>query len=393
MERLRWPWTESPRLITALAILPLTPLLASVVYRLTSGTGLASSPGLGAYLSWHTAQWTVLLVAFAVALVPAGLVLMRRPDTSASRALGLLAIAFGIIALAYAVTNLLLYLPRISPQWLRMVVALSIVPAAAGILLLQKRSIASVQALGILAIALGVIGAVYYLPRIPIALTLDVPLWDIATFFASAISLTLAPIIVGVALIQSKGISSVQALGIVVIMLGVIGAIYTSNITFAYVKSLDRWNASVVVHISTVVAAVIGPAIAGILMIQKRELSVIAAMGLTATALGVIGTTYSVSALVSILLLASGTLYIHVIALTIFLFAALIVALSVVPLTAGVVLVRRTQASGAWALGLMAIVFSVVGMTYSAAQLAASGPPGFFNLFVGIHLLNTHWLP
>ena len=320
---------------------------------------------------------------------------MRRPTAYASWTLGMMTIALALIGVAYAVTKLLLFLPDISPRWIRMVVALSLVPAAAGILLLRKRSISGVQALGILAIALGVIGAVYYLPDIPFALTLNAPLWDLAAWFASAISLTIAPLIVGVVLIRSKRLSDTHALGIVVIMLGLIGAIHRANIALAHVMNLDQWYASIVIELSMVVAAVVGPTIAGVLMIRKREPSVVSAMGLTAIALGLIGATYSISALVSSLLLIPERLWIDddAIVLTILVFVPLIFALSVVPLSAGMVLLRRAHASGTWALGLMAIVLGVVGTTYSAAQLVVSGPPGLFNLFIGIHLLNTGWLP
>ena len=249
MERPRWPRAESPRLIAALAILPLAPLAASVVFQITSGTALVSSPGIGAWMSWHTAEWTVLLVACALALVLAGRILMRRPDASASWSLGVLTIALGLIGVAYAVTNLLQFLPNISPGWIRMTVALSIVTAAAGVLLLRKRSISGVKALGILAIALGVIGAVYYLPSIPTVLTLNAPLWDLSTWFAAAISTTIVPLIVGIILILSKEVSAVWALGIIVIMLGVIGAIYRSNIALARILNLDQWYASTVIEL------------------------------------------------------------------------------------------------------------------------------------------------
>ena len=392
MGRPRWPRAESPRLIAALAILPLTPFVASLVYRLPFGTALPSSSGIGAYLNWHTAQWTVLLVSFAVALFPAGLILMRRPNATAAWTLGVMTIALGLIGVSYVVTQVLVFLPDISPRRLRMVVALSLVPAAAGILLLRSRSISGVQALGILAIALGIVGAVRYVPEIPFVLSLDAPLWDLATWLALAIFLSIAPPIVGVSLIRNKEVSAVRSLGIVVIMLGVIGALYRANIALAHVMNRDQWYASIFIELSMVVAAVVGPTIAGTLMILKKELSVVSAVGLTTIALGVIGATYSISALISILLLLPGQLRVDHIVLTILLFAPLIVALGVVPSSAGGVLLRRAHASGAWALGLLAIVIAVVGTTFSAAQITASVTPGLFNLFIGIHLMNTAWL-
>ena len=380
-------------LIAALAILPLTPLVTSVVYRLTSGLALPTSTGIGAYLHWHTTIWTVLFVAFAVALVPAGLILMRRPNVPAPWAMGLMTIALGLIGVVYAATRLVLDLPEASPVRIRMVVALSIVPAAAGVLLLRKRGISGVQALGILAISLGIVGSVYRLPRIPFVLTAEVPSSLLVAQLASAISMSITPLIVGYALIRGKELSIATALGIMVIMLGVIGALFRADLAVAYLLTLEQWHPPVVVELSMITASTVGPTIVGILMVRKKELPVVSAIGLTAIALGLIGTTYGVSSLMSIELLDPGSLFAYAIVLPVLLFVPLIAALGLAPLSAGVVLVRRAHASGAWALGLMAIVLGVVGTTFSAAQLIASGAPSLFNLFVGIHLLNTAWLP
>ena len=388
--------------LAALAILPLTPLLAPLMYQLAFRIVLGPSLGMGAYLNGYTVQWTVLLVAFAVALVPAGLILMRRPDASASWTLGTITIALGLIGVAYAVSWILLVSPDTSPLWIRMLVALCLVPPAAGILLMRSRGISGVRALGISTIALGIIGAVYYVPEIPSVLTIDAPswnvteffpLWNLVTFFAAAISLTIVPLIVGTGLIRRKEAFAVRALGTLVIMLGVIGAAYRAGIALLYLMYFDQWNVSIVVELSMFVAAVVVPAIAGTQMIRNKSLSVVQAIGLTAMALGVIGLTYSMSMLMSILLLFPAALVLEDIVLAILLFAPLIAAIFVVPSGAGVLLMRRARASGAWALGLVAMVVAVVGTTFSAAQLLASAGMSNFNLFVGIHLLNTAWRP
>ena len=62
MERLGGPRLNRAGLIAALALLPLTPLVTSVVYRLTFGTGMPSSTGNGGDLNPYIVIWTAMLV-------------------------------------------------------------------------------------------------------------------------------------------------------------------------------------------------------------------------------------------------------------------------------------------------------------------------------------------
>ena len=319
---------------------------------------------------------------------------MRRPSASGAWALGLMIIAVGVIGTAYAATRLALDLPEVSPRWIRMVVALSIVPAAAGILLMRKEGLSGARALGLSAIALGTIGVIYSIPLLSYLLTSEVELSG--TIVASALlamALSIAPLVVGTLLMRRKGMFVVRSLGVIVITLGAIGSTYRAVALSVYFATFDELHTAIVVDVSMLAVVILGSVAVGLLLLRKKDLAVVPALGLIAVALGVIGATYSMSVLISTLLLVPGAFYWYSIVLSILLFAPLLLALSVVPVSAGVILMRRTHASGAWALGLMAIVFGVVGTTFSAAQLLASSAPTLYISFVGLTLLNTAWLP
>ena len=198
MERLRGRRLKLASLVVALAILPITPLVASVVYRSSFESyllSLSSMPtGFDAYLNWSRVIWTVLVVAIAVALVPAGLILMRKPNASGAWSLGLMTIALGAIGTAYAATKLTLALPTVTPFSILLVAALSVVPVVVGVRLMRTKGLASQQALGLVVMTLGAVGLVYSAGLVHWLVTFDLELSvPISAHIAEAAALTVAP--------------------------------------------------------------------------------------------------------------------------------------------------------------------------------------------------------
>ncbi len=398
MERLRGPRLRRTGLIVALALLPLTPLVASVVYRLAvaSGVSVFSTPVLfDTYINSRTAIWTVLLAAIPVALIPAGLVLMRRPNASGAWSLGVMTIALGVIGTAHASTELALALPTISPFSILLVAALSVVPAAVGVRLIRTKGLTSQQALGLMVMTLGVVGLVYSAGLVHWLVTSDVELsGPIAAQIAEAVALTVAPPAVGVHALRSKRASLARTLGVVVIMLAVIAATDRAVDLTSFLATFEGWRASTTVDVATVGVMLLASTIVGIRLMRQKNASNVPALALITIAIGVIGFTYCVSVFLSTLVSVPWMLYVPSIGVTILLLLPLVVALGVVPASASVLLMRRTHAAGPWALGLVAIVLGVVGTTFSAVQLlAASSAPTSLLPIVELTLLNTAWLP
>ena len=205
------------------------------------GTGPQGQGLFATALSWVPVAWMVLLVALVVVPIPAGLTLMRRPDASGAWALGLMAIALGAIGTAHAATKLALAWPEISPAGVLMVVALCTVPAAAGFLLMRKKGLSDVQALGHLAIALGAIGVIRVVTWLPqLLMSEDPSSAELAASIGVAMILSATPLVVGSILIQKKNISTVSTLGLLVIVLGVLGAIYSALRLWAQL-AYHRW--------------------------------------------------------------------------------------------------------------------------------------------------------
>ena len=177
---------------------------------------------------------------------------MRKRGISAVEAMGILAIALGVVGAIDYFPQIPSPLTGEAPLWLfvgrfSQAIALGIVPAAVGIRLLRKREISAVQALGNLAMALGVIGAVYYFPSTffllaPDAQMLEVSLAQLVSFLTKAISLSIAPLIVGAVLMRNNDISTVKMLGILVIMSGVVWSIHKSGWSIATLMRLDEWE-------------------------------------------------------------------------------------------------------------------------------------------------------
>ncbi len=381
-------------LIAALAIVPLTPLVASVVYRLAFESDLSTPEGFDTYLNQRTVIWTVLVVAITVALVPAGLLLMRRPNASGAWSLGIFTISLGVVGTAYAAAELALALPTVTAFSVLLVAAFSVVPAVVGVRLMRTKGLSSQQALGLVAMTPGAVGLVYSAAWATWLLTSELELsGPVVAQVTQAAALTVAPPVVGVFLLRSRGISLVRSLGILVVMLGIIGAIYKAADVTSFLALFEGWHASTTVNIAMIVAVLLASSTVGILLIIKDEISIVSASGHIVIALGVIGTVYSMSVIISTLIMVPGELFLYSTMDSILLFVPLIVALSVVPVSAGVILVRKTHTSGAWALGLAAIVFGIVGTTFSAAQLLASGAPISYIHLIGLTLLNSAWLP
>lgn len=399
MERLRGLRLNRTGLIAALALLPLTPLVASVVFRSAVDSYLLSLSSMptefDAYLNWSRAIWTVLLMAIAVALVPAGLILMRKPNASGTWSLGLMTIALGAIGTAYAATKLTLALPTVTPFSVLLVAALSVVPVVAGVRLMRTKETTSQQALGLVAMTPGAVGLVYSAAWVYQLVTSKVELsGPIAAQIAEAVALTVAPPVVGICLLQSKRASPARTLGIVVIMLGIIGAIHRlSYVTSSHV-TFEGWSASLIVDAAMVVVVPLASAIAGILLMRKRNIPVVSALAIVTIAVGVIGLTYGICVLLTTLISVPWIFYVNSIGVAVLLLLPLILALAVVPVSVGVLLIRRTYASGPWALGLFAIVLGVTGTTFSAVQLLArSSAPKSVLPIIELSLMNTAWLP
>lgn len=406
MERLRGPRLRRIGLVAALALLPLTPLVASVVFRLAVGPGVSASstPVLfDTYINLRTLIWSVLVVAIAAALVPAGLILMRRPSASGAWSLGLITIAVGVIGTAYAVAELAFALPTVSPFSVLLVAALSVVPAVVGVRLMRTKGLTSQQALGFMVMTLGAVGLAHSAGLVHWLVTSDSEMSvPIAALIAETVALTVVPPAVGFHFLRSKRDSPVRSLGIVVIVLGMIATIHKASQLTTSLATFEGWYASTTVDIALIVVMLLASIIVGILLIRNKTISNVQALAFVIIAIAVIGFTYCVSTFLSTLLTGpwmlyfprTWLLYFPNIGVAILLFLLLVVALSVVPARAGVLLMRRTHASGPWALGLVAIALGIVGTTFSAVQLlAASFAPTSLLPTVGLTLLNTAWLP
>ncbi len=217
---------------------------------------------------------------------------MRRPDADATWALGMMTIAVGLIGVAYAAAWLVVHSPDISPRWIRMLPALSIVPTAAGILLMRKRGISAVEAMGILAIALGVVGAIDYFPQIPSPLTGEAPLWLFVGRFSQAIALGIVPAAVGIRLLRKREISAVQALGNLAMALGVIGAVYYFPSTFFLLapdaQMLEVSLAQLVSFLTKAISLSIAPLIVGAVLMRNNDISTVKMLGILVIMSGVV---------------------------------------------------------------------------------------------------------
>lgn len=398
MERLRGLRLNRTGLIAALTLLPLTPLVAALVYRVAIGSGLSvfSPPaGFDTYINLRTLIWSVLVVATAAALLPAGLVLMRRPNASGAWSLGLITIALGVIGTAYAVARLVWDFPTISVFAVLWFASLSIVPAVLGIRLMRRKGFTSQRALALVAMTPGIVGLVSSAGWIHWLVNSQAgPSGLIAAHTAGVVALAVIPLAVGVHLWRSKRASPVRTLGIVVIMLAVSGAFYRLTDLTSYFAAFEGWRASTIVDVATVLVLLLASTSVGIVFIRKKTIPNVQALALASIAMGVVGFTYCISVFLTTLFSVPWTLYLPSIGVTILLLLPLVGALGVVPASAGVLLMRRTHASGPWALGLVALVLGVIGTTFSAVQLlAASAAPTSLLPIIELTLLNTAWLP
>ncbi len=220
------------------------PMLAAIDYWLGHAAFIRSvqdlSPTLAASLGESAVKRTALLVALVTVPATAGIALLRKPDASGAWALGVLAMAFGAIWIVFVGAELVVSRPTAMLAWATGLVALGIVPAAIGILLLRKRELSGVQALGLSVIALGVIVLAENATRIPAYSTLGVPSWGTAIARISwAFAASIVPLAVGILLLRKKRLTTTQSLALVTFALGVIGSSYIAAGLIALPIPLD----------------------------------------------------------------------------------------------------------------------------------------------------------